>query len=189
MIRTLKPSIIILAIFTLLLGVVYPCFMWGIGHLFFHKNVEGSLLYSSDGKILGSTLIGQNFQKSSYFHPRPSHAHFDAANSSASNLGPTSQKLIDRLTQRTIEYRKINGLSDTASIPSDAVTESASGLDPHISPQNAKLQAHRIADARNIPLETLYQIIDDHTEEKILGIFGEQRINVTLLNRALDQGH
>ncbi len=181
-VHSLKISTIILSIFTLLLGVVYPCFMWGIGHLFFHKEAEGSILYHPNGKALGSLLIAQSFENDSYFHPRPSYTDFNAANSGGSNLGPTSKKLIEILHEKAIEYRTRNHLSEDTPLPSDAVTSSASGLDPHISVENAKLQAQRVAIARNLPIETIYQLIEDHTEGKALGVFGEKRLNVLLLN-------
>lgn len=189
-VQSLKTSVIILALFTLFLGVIYPYFMWGVGHLFFRDHANGTLLYHPDGKVLGSALIAQNFTGKSYFHPRPSVAGvqgFDAVHSSASNLGPTSQKLIDLLNQRAINFRNENNISQDALIPSDAVTTSASGLDPHISVENAKLQSSRVAKARKISQDALDQLIENHTEGQTLGLFGEKRINVLKLNIALDE--
>jgi K+-transporting ATPase ATPase C chain len=186
---SLKPAIITLALMTLLLGILYPLFMCGVGHLFFHKNASGSLFFHQDGSPLGSKWIAQGFTKPEYFHPRPSSAGsgYDATSSSGSNLGPTSQKLSDALTQRAQAYRSENNLSSDTPIPADAVTASGSGLDPHISVANALLQASRVAAARGLSETALKNLIQEYTEGPSLWLFGEARINVLRINLALDK--
>jgi K+-transporting ATPase ATPase C chain len=187
---SLKPAVISLALLTLLLGIIYPLFMYGMGQLFFHKSANGTLFYYQDGKVLGSEWIAQGFTKPEYFHPRPSSAGdkgYDAANSSGSNLGPTSQKLADALRQRAVDYRSENKLSSDTSIPADAITTSGSGLDPHISVANALLQATRVASARSLNEGDVRSLIAEYTEGPSLGLFGEARINVLRLNLALDK--
>lgn len=186
--KQLKTSFILLFFLTILIGIIYPCFMWGIGELFFHQKTNGTLIHSQDGKVIGSEWIAQNFTSAKYFHPRPSNAGdkgYDASNSSGSNLGPTSQKLMDTLKQRADTYRTENNL--TGDVPADAVTASGSGLDPHISVANAQIQAARIAAARTISKETVDRLIRDFTEERTLSLFGEKRINVLRINLELDQ--
>ena len=188
---SLKPAFISLVCLTLLLGVVYPVFIYGIGQLFFRYESNGSLYFDKNGKVIGSTLIGQNFTKPGYFHPRPSSAGdkgYDAAKSSGSNLGPTSQKLIKAVTQRVRAYRLENKLAVNAVIPIDAVTTSASGLDPHISIENALLQVPRIAAARGIPEKDVKKLIEAFREAPTWGIFGISRVNVLRLNIALQKG-
>lgn len=193
---SIKISVIALALLTLILGVIYPVFMWGIGQLLFHKQANGQLFYYENGAVVGSEWIAQNFTKDKYFQPRPSAAGnngYDASNSSGSNLGPTSEKLIDSLKQRAGAYRTSNKLAGDAAIPADAITASGSGLDPHIGVENARIQAKRIAAARNFAENDLHSLIDQYTEGRTLGIFGEKRINVLRINLALDkqtaQGH
>lgn len=173
-------------LFTLLFGFGYPLFIYSIGQLFFPFHAEGALLRKSDGTLIGSHWIAQDFQKPEYFHPRPSSAHYNGASSQGSNFGPTSQKLIDTLRLRALQYRRENNLAPDTPIPADAVTASGSGLDPHISLSNALLQAPRIALARNKSLQDIQQKISQIAEEPFLGIFGTQRVNVLLLNLALD---
>lgn len=185
---SLKPAAISLALLTVLLGIIYPLFMCGIGQLFFHRKANGSLV-SREGKVVGSLWIAQGFVKPEYFHPRPSSAGssgYDAANSSGSNLGPTSQKLIDALRQRASDYRLENRLDAETSMPADAVTSSGSGLDPHISVANALLQASRVASARNLEREEMERLIAKYTEHPWLGLFGTPRVNVLRINLALD---
>jgi K+-transporting ATPase ATPase C chain len=179
---------------TLLLAIVlcglYPAAVWGASHLFFPHQANGSLIEGSDRKIVGSEWLGQNFTGAKYFHPRPSSAGangYDAANSSGSNLGPTSQKLMDAVKQRVADYRTENGLTTDALVPGDAVTASGSGLDPHISPKNAAIQAPRVAKARGLSLEDVKSEIARATAGPSLGILGEARVNVLKLNLALDQ--
>ncbi len=185
---SLKISVVSLVFLTLLLGVIYPVFMWGVGSLFFHKHTNGTLFYHQGGKVLGSEWIAQNFSSDKYFHPRPSSAGdngYDAASSSGSNLGPTSQKLIDSLTQRVKDFRSSNKWS--GEIPADAVTASGSGLDPHISVKNAYIQASRVASSRSISQDDVEQLIKKYTERRTLWIFGEKRVNVLRINLALDK--
>jgi K+-transporting ATPase ATPase C chain len=187
--NTLKISIKLLALLSVLLGLIYPLCMWGVGQFLFHKKANGSLIYSPKGTILGSELIGQNFTNDKYFKPRPSAAGdkgYDASNSSASNLGPTSKKLVDSLKQRSNDYRNSNNLGKEMPIPSDAVTASGSGLDPHISLSNAKAQSARIAAARGLSQDQIEQLINKYKEGRTLWIFGEERVNVLLINLALD---
>ncbi|MDD5761050.1 MAG: K(+)-transporting ATPase subunit C [bacterium] len=176
---------------TLLLAVlccgIYPAVVWAVGQGLFPGKANGSLV-RVDGKVVGSSLLAQGFSGPSYFHSRPSAAGqgYDAANSSGTNLGPTSKKLIEDVKQRVADYRTENGLPPDARVPADAVTSSASGLDPHISVGNATLQANRVAAARKIPREEVLKKVRAHTEGRDLGILGEPRVNVLMLNLDLD---
>jgi K+-transporting ATPase ATPase C chain len=177
---------------TLVLAVVccgiYPLIVFGIGQAAFHDKANGSLIVEKDGTVRGSKLLGQNFTTEKYFHPRPSSAGngYDAANSSGSNLGPTSQKLNDAIKERIEAYRKVNGLKDNAPVPADAVTASGSGLDPHISSRNAELQATRVAKARSMSIEKVRELISRSTDKPDLGFLGEPGVNTLELNLALD---
>ncbi len=178
---------------TLVLAVVtcgaYPLVVWGIAQAFFRDKADGSLILDKDGTVRGSRLIGQGFMGAIYFHPRPSAAGangYDAANSGGSNLGPTSRKLADAIKDRVAAYRAENGLKETDTVPADAVTASGSGLDPHISPRNAELQAPRVAKARGLALEKVLAEIHAHTDPAGLGFLGEPGVNVLRLNLALD---
>jgi potassium-transporting ATPase KdpC subunit len=176
---------------TLLLAVlccgIYPAVVWVVGQGLFSGKANGSLV-KVDGKVAGSSLLAQGFTAPNYFHPRPSAAGqgYDAANSSGTNLGPTSKKLIEDVKQRVAAYRAENGLSSDTPVPADAVTSSASGLDPHISVRNALLQAARVAKARGIGEKVLLARIEAHTEGRTLGFLGEPRVNVLMLNLSLD---
>jgi K+-transporting ATPase ATPase C chain len=173
---------------TLLTGLIYPGVVTGLCQLLFHRAANGSLL-EVNGKIVGSTLLGQNFSKPEYFHPRPSAAGndgYDATASSGSNLGPTNQKLIDRVKADITKFRKENP-SYQGPIPADLLTTSASGLDPDISPASALAQAPRVAQARGATLDQVRQLIEAHSEGRQLGFFGEPRVNVLSLNLELDQ--
>jgi K+-transporting ATPase ATPase C chain len=183
----LRISLIATASLAVLLCGIYPLLVWLIGQGIFPAKANGSLVTRS-GKIAGSSLISQGFVDPKYFHPRPSSAGqgYDAANSGGSNLGPTSQKLIDVVKQRVVDYRSENTLAPDTPVPSDAVTASASGLDPHISSKNASLQAPRVAKTRGLQEETVLKQIDVHTEGRDLGILGEPGVNVLMLNMALD---
>lgn len=186
---SLKTSAIALTLLTILLGIIYPLFMFGVGQIILHKEAKGSLIYDK-GRVIGSELIAQNFTKPEYFHSRPSSAGdkgYDAANSSGSNLGPTSQKLFDAIKKRADDYRKENNLSDESIVPSSAVTASGSGLDPHITTVNARTQAPRVANARGISQDEIDKLIEEHTEGRFLGLLGEERINVLRINLALDK--
>jgi K+-transporting ATPase ATPase C chain len=176
-------------LFALVLCGIYPVVIWGAGQLLFPYQANGSLIEGSDRRIVGSEWIGQNFTGARYFHSRPSAAGpngYDAVNSSGSNLGPTSKKLIDSVRQRTADYRKENDLGPDSLVPGDAVTASGSGLDPHISPKNAALQAPRVAKARGLGLDDVRSEIAKATDRRSLGIFGEAGVNVLKLNLALD---
>ncbi|HEX9163962.1 MAG TPA: K(+)-transporting ATPase subunit C [Thermoanaerobaculia bacterium] len=159
---------------------VYPVLVWGIGQIAFHHEANGSLITSS-GRVIGSELIAQSFSRDRYFHSRPSTVDYDGMNSGGSNLGPTAKKLVDSISTRLKDI-------PARPAPADAVTASASGLDPHVSPANALLQASRVARARGIDESRLRALIDAHTERRFLGVFGEPRVNVLLLNLALDRG-
>lgn len=167
---------------------IYPVVVWGIAQVAFPDQANGSLITDAKGTVVGSKLLGQNFTGEQYFHPRPSAAGngYDAANSSGSNLGPTSQKLADAIKERVEAYRKENGLADTDAVPADAVTASGSGLDPHISLRNAELQAARVAQARNVSVDKVRELIRAHTDRAGLGFLGEPGVNVLRLNLALD---
>ena len=198
------PAILLTLFITVFTGVIFPSIVWGIGQLCFYYQANGSFI-EVGGKTPASELIGQNFSSGQYFHVRPSAAGagYDANSSSGTNHGPTSKKLFigiedDPATSEVDEsysgvkslaaaYRKLNGLSEDALIPVDAVTRSASGLDPHISPANAKIQAVRVSKARSLKSGTVLELVSSLTERPFLGIFGESRVNVVKLNLALDK--
>ncbi|MGD9795906.1 MAG: K(+)-transporting ATPase subunit C [Acidimicrobiia bacterium] len=185
--RQLRPAVMALLCATVLTGVVYPLAVTAIGQVAFGHEAEGSLI-ERDGVVVGSELLGQPFADTKYLHPRPSAAGagYDALASSGSNLGPTNTVLLDAIAQRVIDYRSENNLPDTVSVPVDAVTASASGLDPHISVANARLQAPRVAQARSIPLDEVLAVIDAATEDRPLGFLGDPGVNVLDANLALD---
>jgi K+-transporting ATPase ATPase C chain len=178
---------------TLALAVVccgiYPLVVFGIGQALFRDKANGSLIVDKSGALRGSKLLGQGFSADKYFHPRPSSAGngYDAANSSGSNLGPTSQKLHDAIAQNVTDYRSQNGMATNAPVPADAVTGSASGLDPHISLQNAELQAGRVAKARGLDLEKVRALVKQNVDSADLGFLGDPGVNVLTLNLALDE--
>jgi K+-transporting ATPase ATPase C chain len=177
---------------TLILAVVccgiYPLIVFGIGRTLFPDKAYGSLIVDARGTVVGSKLIGQNFSADKYFHPRPSAAGngYDSLNSGGSNLGPTSQKLADSIKQNVADYRTQNGLAANAPVPADAVTASASGLDPHISVENAHIQAARVAKARGLKVEDVAALIAQYTDPADLGFLGDPGVNVLRLNLALD---
>jgi len=170
-----------------LVCVLYPAVVWLLGQGLFPEKAAGSLVVS-EGAVLGSSLLAQDFEGAAYFHPRPSAAGtgYDAAQSGGTNLGPLSKKLLDRVRGRVEAYRRENELPADALVPADAVTSSASGLDPHISVANALIQARRVARARGMNMEVIVRRITSHTEGRTLGILGESRVNVLLLNLDLD---
>jgi potassium-transporting ATPase KdpC subunit len=185
--------IAMLAIVTVVLGFGYPLAVTGISQLFFRHQANGSLVYV-DGKLKGSALLGQNFTDAKgaplpqYFQPRPSDAGagYDGADSGASNLGPTNPVLIKLVTERAVSYRKFNDLPPSASVPVDAVTASASGLDPDISIANALDQAPRVASARHLPAARVIALVHQHTTPAQWGFLSEPAVNVLELNLALD---
>jgi K+-transporting ATPase ATPase C chain len=186
--RQLVPAIIAMVLFTVLCGIAYPLVVTGASQVAFNDKADGSFV-RRDGQIVGSSLIGQNFSDPRYLWPRPSAAGatgYDGTSSGGSNLGPTNPDLIDAVTERANAYREANGLAPDVPVPVDAVTASSSGLDPHISVANARLQAPRVADARGIPVETVLQVIDEHTTDQPLNFVGERGVNVLLTNLALD---
>ena len=187
--RQLVPALIMVVLTTIVLGILYPLAVTGIAHVAFHDQAEGSLV-KQDGKVVGSRWIGQQFTKPQYFHPRPSAAGtkgYDASLSLASNLGPSNPDLLKAVRERVAAYRKDNGLTADTKVPVDAVTTSASGLDPHISVANAHIQAVRVAKERGLPVSQVLDLVHDHTDARALGFLGEPGVNVLELNLALDK--
>jgi len=204
MVKQLIISVRVTLITLIIVSGLYPLVIWGIAQAAFNKQANGDLVRNASGQIVGSELLGQNFTKAQYFQPRPSAAGagYDPTESGGTNLGPTSDKLING-TPKTIngkpnpsyfegvkdlaaDYRATNNLPANTPVPVDAVTRSASGLDPDISPENAALQAARVAQARGIDVATVNSLIAEHTEGRDLGFIGEPRVNVLMLNLALD---
>jgi K+-transporting ATPase ATPase C chain len=185
--KLLRPAIMMTLVLCALTGVVYPGIVTGIAQLIFPRQANGSLV-SVNGKVVGSELIGQPFSQPYYFHPRPSGAGagYDAAASAGSNKGPTDRKLADTLVGGRIDSLVAAGEVTKGHVPSDMVTASGSGLDPHISPANAYLQVARVARARSADSAAVRQLVDSHVEGRQFGFFGEPRVNVLLLNIALD---
>jgi K+-transporting ATPase ATPase C chain len=173
-------------VMTVLTGLIYPGVVTGLCQLLFPNQANGSLVYK-DGKVVGSTLIGQNFSKPEYFQPRPSAAGngYDATASSGSNLGPTSQKLVDRVKASADKFHKDNP-TFSGTIPADLLTASGSGLDPHLSPESANAQVDRIAQVRGASPDDIRALVAQLTESRDLGFLGEPRVNVLRLNQALD---
>src|ERR1700712_1901431 len=197
MLRELRPAILILVLLTLITGLAYPLAMTAIAGVIFPKQAQGSLI-EKDGKVIGSSLLGQEFKDDKYFHGRPSatsapdpadstktvSAPYNAANSGGSNLGPTSKALNDRIKD---DVEKLRSENPAARVPVDLVTTSGSGLDPDISPEAALFQVPRVAKARNMPEETVRQLVMTNSQGRMAGLLGEPRVNVLALNLALDR--
>jgi len=184
----IRPAIVSFILFTALTGVLYPLFVTAIAQTVFHKQAEGSLIVSPDGKILGSTLIGQNFDDPKYFWGRISATSpaYNASSSSGSNLGPTNPALLDEVKGRMTALKAVDP-DNTDPIPVDLVTSSGSGLDPHISLAAANYQLARVARVRGLTPEAVKQIVDQSTQGRFLGLLGEPVVNVLQVNLALDQ--
>jgi K+-transporting ATPase ATPase C chain len=196
MLREIRPAILVLLLLTLITGLAYPLAMTEVAGAIFPKQAQGSLI-ERDGKVIGSALIGQEFAADKYFHGRPSAttapdpadsaksvpAPYNAANSGGSNLGPTSKALSDRLKD---DVAKLKAENPHAAVPIDLVTTSASGLDPDISPEGALFQVPRVAKARNMREDRVRQLVAENTSGRLVGLFGEPRVNVLALNLALD---
>lgn len=177
-------SVLVMVVFIVVLGLIYPFFTFLAGQLLFKDKANGSLIHK-EGKIIGSSLIGQNFSSAKYFHSRPSANNYNAMKSGSSNFPISYPEFKDKVKEREADYRKTNNVHNK-NIPVDAITESASGLDPHISPKNAYLQAERISKQRNIPLTQIKALIDNLTEKPSFFFIGNSRVNVLKLNIALD---
>jgi K+-transporting ATPase ATPase C chain len=188
MMQHIRPALVTMVLFTLLLGLGYPLAMTGVAGLIFPNQAGGSLIKNGAGQVIGSSLIAQGFAKPEYLHPRPSAAGngYDPMSSGGSNLGPLDKKLIDQVKTNADAIRKDDGPGD---IPADAVTNSGSGLDPDVSPENAQLQAARIAKARGMTQSEALALISAHTDGAFLGFIGQPHVNVLATNRALDASY
>jgi K+-transporting ATPase ATPase C chain len=185
MLTQLRPAIVMMALFTLLLGFAYPLAVTGFAQGAFPAQANGSLVRDASGAVQGSSLIGQPFAETRYLHPRPSAAGdgYNAQSSSGSNLGPLNADLAERVKMTAATIRADDGAGP---VPADAVTASASGLDPDVSPAYARLQAARIATARGVPAAEVQSVIDQQTKQALFGFIGQPRVNVLMTNRALD---
>jgi potassium-transporting ATPase KdpC subunit len=185
--KELWTSIVATVVLCVVVSGIYPVLIWGVGQLLFSHQANGSLV-ESNGQIVGSELLAQGFSGVKYFHPRPSDAGtgYDPTSSGGSNLGPTSQKLMDTIKANVDQYRQENGLSASALVPADAVTASGSGLDPHISLQNAQMQVPRVAKERGVSEEVVRSQVTKATDQPLLGLGGDPGVNVLRVNLALD---
>jgi K+-transporting ATPase ATPase C chain len=184
-IKEVKPAVLLFLAFSLLTGLVYPLLITGVVQTTMPERADGSLIVV-DGQVIGSELIGQNFSGPGYFHGRPSAVSYAANGSGASNLGPTSSRLMDEVRRRVEQVRMENNLSQNTSVPADLVQASASGLDPHISMEGAMLQVQRIAKARGLPESEVKLLVYQTIEPAQFGILGQERVNVLKLNLAMD---
>lgn len=197
MLKEIRPALVVLVGLTLITGLAYPLTMTGIAGALFPAQAQGSLI-EQDGKVIGSSLIGQEFKEDRYFHGRPSvttttdpndatktvPAPYNAANSSGSNLGPASKALSDRMTE---DVEKLKAENPLMPVPADLVTSTGSGLDPHISPEGVLFQVPRVAKARKLPEDAVRKLVNDNVEGRFAGLLGEPRVNVLALNLALDR--
>ncbi|GAA0377528.1 potassium-transporting ATPase subunit KdpC [Brevundimonas terrae] len=185
MLNHIRPALVMVVLFTGLLGVAYPLAVTGVAQAAFPSQANGSLVKDTGGKVVGSALVGQAFVQPAYLHPRPSAAGngYDASASSGTNMGPLNADLTARVKDDTARLKAEN---PTGAIPADAVTASASGLDPHVSPQYAAFQISRIAKARGVKEAQVREVIENHIEGRTFGVLGQPRVNVLLTNRALD---
>ena len=184
MIKQLVPALRMMIVLTVMTGFIYPAIVTGLCQTLFRPRADGSLIVKN-GQVVGSELLAQSFTRPEYFHPRPSAANYDATASTGSNLGPTSQKLIDRIRTDEAQFRKDNP-SYTGPIPADAITASGSGLDPDISPANAAAQVPRVAAARHMSQQAVQKLVAENTQGRSWGFLGEPRVNVLKLNVALE---
>ena len=182
----LKTAMLLFIAFSLLTGLIYPLLMTGVIQIAMPEPASGSLIVVN-GSVVGSELIGQNFTSPGYFHGRPSAVNYAGNNSGASNFGPTNAKLMEQVSQRISDVRTENNLSQNATVPSELVLNSGSGLDPHISMEGAMLQVPRVAVARGIPESEVKVLVYQHIEPAQFGIMGQERVNVLNLNLALDK--
>ena len=185
MYKELKQGVLFTVVTMLMLGIGYHLVLWGFGRAFFPSKAEGSLIRRSDGTVIGSRLIAQNFTRPEYFHPRPSAVDYNAASTGASNKGPSNPDLLKAVQERLDAETKLDGVQPNQ-VPSEMVTTSGSGMDPHIPPQAAEIQAGRVARARHVPVEKVRALIQSHTEPPTFGFLGRERVNVLELNLALD---
>lgn len=185
--RQLRPAIVLTLVLCVVTGVIYPGVVTGLAQLLFKRQANGSMV-SVNGQVVGSALIGQSFTRPEYFRGRPSAAGagYDAGASSGTNKGPTDRKLADTLIAQAVDEAVASDGATKGAIPTDMATRSASGLDPHISPANAALQVARVARTRGVDSTAVRALVDRHTEGRQFGLFGEPRVNVLLLNIALD---
>lgn len=185
----LRPALLVTLVLCLITGVVYPGIVTGLAHLFFPRQANGSLVTDASGRGVGSALIAQSFTRAEYFHPRPSAAGsgYDASASGGTNKGPTDRTLADTLIAQAVEQVVREDGAVRGHIPSDMVTSSASGLDPDISPANARLQVGRVARARGADSSAVRALVERHIEGRQFGFLGEPRVNVLMLNLALDR--
>ncbi len=187
----IRGAVISTLVLAIICSGIYPLIVFGISQAFFRDQANGSLIVDQNGVVRGSKLLGQGFTDAKYFHPRPSAAGngYDATSSGGSNFGPTSRKLNDLIKDRIAAYRAENGLTESEPVPADAVTASGSGLDPHISLQNAELQLPRVAKVRGLSKDKVRELVQQNTDRRNLGVFGDPGVNVLRLNLALDQQH